>query len=123
MIHDFPWQRSQSLPFNQTFTKFFSHLDTCDILNVLIETCDTEINSMQPSQTKWKEGPPGRRNNTNKGTQLWVWLMQKITSDEGSRSSGSEGDDSIFTWSLYMFLKLLQQAYWHTSEEKALIKV
>lgn len=63
---------------------------------------------MQPSQTKWKEGPAGRRNNRNKGTQLCVWLMQEITSDEGLWWSGSEGDDSIFTWSLYLFLKLLQ---------------
>lgn len=48
MVHDFPWQISQTLPFNQIFTELVSHLDTCDIPNILTDTYDTEMDWMQP---------------------------------------------------------------------------
>lgn len=48
MVHDFPWQISQTFPFNQIFTELVSHLDTCDIPNIRTDTCDTEVHSMRP---------------------------------------------------------------------------
>lgn len=46
MVHDFPWQISQTTPFNQIFTELVSHWTPVTYL--LTDTCDTEMDSMPP---------------------------------------------------------------------------
>lgn len=119
-IHDFLWQRHKplhSIKYLLNWSPTWTSERYYTFWSMLVIQRQTQCNPPPHPPMKQKEGTPSRKNSMSKGIELCMWLTQKLMSLEDSRQRGSERDDSIFTWSQYMILKLLQQAYWPTSLE------